>query len=309
MILLWGIPTESPLERVHAALTARGAPVFVFNQRHLLASTCDWRIENGAVTGWLEVMGTRVALQDVDGIYVRAMTPELIPEMQGATADERARSRAAHEAMSTWCDVAPVRVVNRLAAMGSNSSKPYQAQLLARHGFLIPETLVTNDVALVRAFVAQHGTIVYKSLSGTRSIVRWFGPGDEARLNRLAVCPVQFQRYVSGLNVRVHVIGDRVFATAVESDAVDYRYAHRDGKEMLLRAAGLEDAVAERCVKAVAELGLAFAGLDLCVTDDGEWYCFEANPSPAFTFFEAATGQPIADTVATHLMGIDVPRA
>lgn len=301
MILLWGIPSESPIERVHAALAARRAPVFVFNQRRMLASSCDWRIDRGASTGLLVVGGERIALEDVDGIYIRATDPESVPEMRAASPKDRMAARAAHEALCAWCDVAPARVVNRLSAMGSNSSKPYQAQLLARFGFRVPETLVTNDPALVRAFAERHGKIVYKSLSGARSIVRRFGPEDEGRLNRLTACPVQFQRYVPGLNVRVHVVGERVFATAVEAEAVDYRYAHRDGSEAVLRAIDLDDAVAERCTRAAAELGLAFAGLDLCVTDEEEWYCFEANPSPGFSYFEAATGQRIADAVADYL--------
>lgn len=304
MILLWGIPSESPLERVHAALTARRAPVFTFNQRHLLEARCDWRLERGEPRGWLEVGGVSVALEDLDGIYVRAMDPEHLPEMRGASVGRQAEARSAHEALSTWCDIAPARVVNRLTAMGSNSSKPYQTRLLAQHGFRVPDTLVTNDTALVRDFAARYPKVVYKSLSGARSIVRQLGPDDEARFDRLSACPVQFQQYVDGLNVRVHVVGERVFATAVETDAVDYRYAHRDGKDAALRPVDLDDDIAERAVKAVAALGLAFAGLDLCLTDEDEWYCFEANPSPGFSYFEAATGQPIADAVAAFLMGV-----
>src|SRR5512136_1316496 len=99
MILLWGIPSESPLERVLVALKARRAPVFVFNQRQLLASVCDWRIDRGAATGWLEVGDARVPLEELDGIYVRAMDPEFVPEMRGATAAAQAAARAAHEAL------------------------------------------------------------------------------------------------------------------------------------------------------------------------------------------------------------------
>ena len=303
MILLWGIPSEGPLQRVQMALAARHARLFLFNQRHLTAAQCDWHVDDEVVTGSLEVGGSRVALAELDAIYLRPMDPEFVPEMRSTTPQGRATARAAHEALSAWCDVTSARVVNRLAAMGSNSSKPYQAQLLAPYGFRVPETLVTNDAALVREFAARHGAIVYKSLSGARSIVRRFGPEDEARLNRLPVCPVQFQQHVAGLNVRVHVVGQRVFATAIETDAVDYRYAHRDGMEATMRPVELEDEVAERCVRTVAGLGLVFAGLDLCVTPEDEWYCFEANPSPAFSFFEAATGQPIADAVALYLMG------
>jgi uncharacterized protein (DUF2126 family) len=39
-------------------------------------------------------------------------------------------------------------------------------------------------------------------------------------------------------------------------------------------------------------------GLDLRHGTDGKWYCLEANPSAAFTYYEQATGQPIAAAVA-----------
>lgn len=303
MILLWGIPSESPVERVAVALAARHARVFVLNQRHLPATACDWHVAGGAARGTLTVGGVSVALEDIRGVYVRSMDPQFVPEMTRATPDVRAAAQAAHEAFATWCDIAPARVVNRLSAMGSNSSKPYQARIIARHGFLVPETLVTNDPSLVRAFAERHGTIVYKSVSGVRSIVRRFGPEDASRLDRLRVCPVQFQQCVAGAHVRVHVVGDRVFATAIDSPAVDYRYAHRDGLDADLQVCDLDDDVAERCVRLADGLDLAFAGIDLCRTADGDWYCFEANPSPGFSYFESATGQPIADAVAAYLVG------
>lgn len=59
----------------------------------------------------------------------------------------------------------------------------------------------------------------------------------------------------------------------------------------------------EKCVALTRGLGLAFAGIDLKVTPAGEIFCFEVNPSPAFSFFEANTGQPIADSLARHLAG------
>lgn len=303
MILLWGIPSESPLARVAGALAERNADVFVFNQRLLLSAACDWRVSDGRAAGSLVVCGVRVVLEQLDGIYVRAMDPQFLPEVREALPDERAAAQAAHDAFSTWCDISAARVVNRLLPMGSNASKPFQARIIARHGFRVPDTLVTNDAALVRDFAGRHRAVIFKSLSGARSIVREFGPDDETRLDRLRLCPVQFQERVAGANVRVHVIGDRVFATAIDTAAVDYRYAHRDGLEADLRPCDLEADVAERCVRLTAGLGLAFAGIDLCRTPDGEWYCFEVNPSPGFSYYEAATGQPIADAVAAYLLG------
>jgi hypothetical protein len=36
-------------------------------------------------------------------------------------------------------------------------------------------------------------------------------------------------------------------------------------------------------------------------TDDGDWYCFEINPSPGFTYYQQAKGAPIDAAIATLL--------
>jgi D-alanine-D-alanine ligase-like ATP-grasp enzyme len=36
-------------------------------------------------------------------------------------------------------------------------------------------------------------------------------------------------------------------------------------------------------------------------TDEGEWYCFEINPSPGFTYYQNATGAPIDAAIAKLL--------
>jgi glutathione synthase/RimK-type ligase-like ATP-grasp enzyme len=196
-------------------------------------------------------------------------------------------------------------VVNRNRAMASNASKPYQAQAIRAAGFHVPETLVTNEPELVRDFAARHGRVIYKSVSGVRSIVQELEASDFERLDDIRWCPVQFQAFVDGIDVRVHVIGAEVYATRVSSAATDYRYAMVDGgMPARLEAARLSDELEERCVTLTGTLGLHFSGIDLRIAADGAVFCFEVNPCPAFAYYEGYTGQPIADAVARHLAAI-----
>lgn len=55
------------------------------------------------------------------------------------------------------------------------------------------------------------------------------------------------------------------------------------------------------CRPIAADLGLSLAGIDLRRTPSGEWYCFEVDPSPAFTFYKDTTDQPIPEAVAALL--------
>jgi D-alanine-D-alanine ligase-like ATP-grasp enzyme len=61
-----------------------------------------------------------------------------------------------------------------------------------------------------------------------------------------------------------------------------------------MRPFALPDEIARRCVEVTARLGLVLSGVDLRLGADGAWTCFEVNPMPAYSYFEAHTGLPIA---------------
>jgi glutathione synthase/RimK-type ligase-like ATP-grasp enzyme len=303
MILLCGIPSESPLAMVREALDHLGAATIVFNQRHFARAHLAFAIAHGRVTGELVIEEQPYDLEEITGVYTRLIDEQALPELRGwpAQAPERQRCRNLHDALLHWLEITPARVVNRCKPMGSNSSKPYQAQLIAQHGFAIPETLITNDPALVGEFCARHQHVIYKSISGLRSIVQEVTPNDLERLDHIRWCPTQFQAFVAGTNVRVHVVGREVFATKIMTEVTDYRYATRQRGEAELSAVELDNDLADRCIRLAAALGLPFAGIDLKITPDDEVFCFEVNPSPGFSYFENNTGQPIALSVARYL--------
>ncbi len=306
MILICGIPSEPPLAMVAGQLRRLGVPYAEFNQRRFAQAGMSFGVEGGKLAGGITLDGRTYHLDEISGVYARIMENELLPELEHHPPDSPARAYADRllDTFLHWAEIAEGRIVNRLAPMGSNGSKPYQAQLISRHGFRTPETLITNEPDEVHGFREQHGRVVYKSISGARSIVQDLDETSLARLELIRACPVQFQAYVPGTNVRVHTIGGLVFATRIETAATDYRYAHRhDGAAPRLEATELPDEWAQRCLDLAAALGLEFAGVDLKVTGDGEVYCFEVNPSPAYSYYETNTGQPIAAAVAAHLAG------
>ncbi|WP_103351560.1 RimK family alpha-L-glutamate ligase [Amycolatopsis sp. CA-128772] len=305
-VLLWGLPDEPPVDLVATELRARDADVVLVDSRAAARDTIDLRLDTGAgVGGVLRTHDRTVELARVTGVYVRPVEPELFPGLEPA---DLARARRFCDALTSFTELTgssgQCRVANRLLAMGSNVSKPYQAQLITRHGFGTPSTLVSSDPAEVLAFAGRHGPLVYKSISGVRSIVTAFDPAaDAGRLARVRWCPVQFQEQLDGPDVRVHVVGDRVFATEITTTAVDYRYARQSGTTATLRVHDLDPDVAARCVALAAALRLPFAGIDLKLVPDGRVVCFEVNPSPGFTYFEHGTGQPIAAALAAWLTG------
>lgn len=303
MILLCGISSEPAIARVREQLSKLGVPYVMFNQRRFEDVELEFEIAGGRVTGLMQLEGSIFRLEHFRGVYTRLMDFRHLPELRDEPPNSQKRRycRALHDTLMHWFEITPARVVSRPALMGSNFSKPYQTQLIREHGFSVPETLVTNDPDLVHEFRKRHKRVIYKSISGVRSIVQTLEDSDIERLDHIRWCPTQFQGFVEGCNVRVHVVGTKVFATAVSTDATDYRY----GGQTELQEVELPDEIAERCVKLSQALGLAVSGIDLKITPDNRVFCFEVNPSPAFAYYEANTGQPIAQAIARYLAGFN----
>ena len=300
MIVLWGMTGDDPLGTVAAALERHGEPFAMIDQRDVLAMTVELAM-GPPIGGTVTVRGETIELEAVGAAYLRQYDVRRLDEVVDGGPEVAARVAAVEAALWTWTEHTPARVFNRPSAMATNGSKPYQAALIEAVGFATPPTLITTDADVVRELWARHGTLIYKSVSAVRSIVSRLAPGDEERLRDVVTCPTQFQKYISGNDVRVHVVGDTVFPCLVESGADDYRYAARQGSSAELTACTLPPAIADRCRALSKRLGLPLAGIDLRLTPEGEWYCFEVNPSPGFTFYDSDEDQPIAGAIARLL--------
>lgn len=284
---MWGSAADEPVARVLEALADRSVPAEHLDDRTIPTLRYDLLIAPRP-SGWFEIDGRRIDLAEVDGVYLRP-------------GEQSGRASAVSAALLAVMGGLPAVVVNRPVASRSNLSKPFQLGLLAAAGLATPDTLVTTDMEAARTFLDRHGRIVYKSISGIRSVVSAIDRRDADRLDRIGHGPVQLQQWIDGVDVRVHVVGDRWFATSVTSDATDYRYATHDGDSVVMASFTLPEGLGPKLVTVTRDLGLVVSGVDLRRTPSGDWYCFEVNPSPGFTYYEAHTGQPIAGAIADLL--------
>ncbi len=294
LVLLWGVGTERPLAAVRGELKALGVPTFEVDQRDAPETGIELDVGRH-LEGEIRVRNRRIDLAEITAAYLRPYDLAPAPESSGA------HTLIVEHTLAIWSRITPALVVNRPQAMAANDSKPCQMERIRELGFRVPETLLTTDPDAVRDFWERHGAVVYKSVSGTRSIVSRLKPAHAERLANVSHCPTQFQEYVPGRDHRVHVAGDVLFASEIVSEADDYRYPARHPVE--IRACRLPEDVADRCRRLAAATRLPVAGIDLRRTPDGDWYCFEVNPSPAFTYYESRTGQPIGRAIARFLAG------
>lgn len=304
MILVYGGLADRVTELVCARLLACGYEFHLVDTAvYPTGYDLAWRWRGSIPEGYIAGDGWRVELDELTGVYARYAGPEariqpedIAPDLTPSLYAERDTGLAA------LFEDLPCTVVNRMAGGVSNHSKPLQGLHVRACGLLTPPTLVTSDPDAAREFYDRHGQeVIYKSLSGIRSIVRRLSDEQLARLPLLRHGPSQFQAFIPGDDVRVHTVGDQLFATRVVSEAVDYRYARREGKQVAMEPANLPPHVVRGCLELARRMDLLLAGIDLRETPDGEYYCFEVNPSPGFLYYEQATGQPISAALADLL--------
>ena len=289
-ILFFGAGDDSCIELAVEAAVDLGVEFRLVDQRVLNDDEILLEVGTTETTCRARVAGEVFDVAGIGAIYARPLG-----------IGESTQALAFSAAMAEWLDLSPGLVVNRPLSMRSNSSKPYQAQLIAHSGFSVPDTLVTNDPDAVLAFRARHRRVIFKSTSGIRSIVHELDASRLTSLQRIRGLPTQFQEHIDGVDIRVHVVGDSVFPTRVVSDAMDYRYARQEGADVELETMELDEDTSRRCVELAARLDLPLCGIDLRQTPDGRLVCFEVNPMPAFSYYETNTGQPIARTLVEFL--------
>jgi hypothetical protein len=190
--------------------------------------------------------------------------------------------------------------------------KLLQLKIATELGISIPRTLVTSDPARAKAFLAE-GTNIYKPFSGLEEAwreTRLVGSEERSSLDLVRHAPVIFQRYVEGVDVRVTVVGDAVFAAEIDVRAADYPVDFRMSMAgARIDRCTLPEAVTRSIHALMRKLGLVYGALDFRRRPDGTYVFLEINPAGQWLFVEDATGLPIARRLAAHLVAADRPAA
>jgi hypothetical protein len=186
----------------------------------------------------------------------------------------------------------PARWVNGWQGYRLHQTKPAQLARVAQLGIPVPATLCANDADAVLDFARRHPRCIFKPVQGgahARPLTA--AHLTTANLQSLTLAPVTLQEEIPGTSVRVFVAGDRVAACEIRTASLDYR----DDASAQLVACEVPDDVAAWCRAAARALDLVWTGIDVRRTPDGRHVFLEANPSPMFLGFQAATGLPLTE--------------
>lgn len=296
-ILLWGLPEDQPIKMVLEYLRCKNYPVIFLNHADIDETIIE--IDFNSMKGVLKAPGIMLKLEEIKSFYFRPYDFRYYPNFQNIKQDvlSLAPFWEIENLLWKYAELSDQLLINPPVNSATNQSKPFQLQLIRKAGFVTPQTLITSNPDEVLNFLGKHKKIVYKSISAARSIVKIFDKDDLQRLQEIKNLPVQFQQYIPGNDYRVHIVGDDFFVAKITCSDDDYRYG-----KAVVEDSNLPTDIIERCFTLGFNLGLPVCGIDLRVTPDGECFCFEVNPSPGYSYYEAMTGQPISNAIGELLV-------
>lgn len=190
--------------------------------------------------------------------------------------------------------------------------KPAQLALAQQLGLAVPPTLVTNDPDDAREFISAYGDVIYKTLRWTpyvRSgvpVTGWAEPVTAAEIDAsVRVAPHLFQARIDKVaDLRVLVVGRRVFAVRITSGLLDWR---RDYDALVYDVAHLPDRVNTALLTYLDRLGLVSGSFDLALDRAGDYWWLELNPNGQWGWLETKTGLPMSAAFADLLVQGECP--
>lgn len=251
--------------------------------------------------------GTRLDLAEVGAVWHRRISPLTVDaDVTDPTGKLFAWSESNEALLGTWYSLG-CYWMNPPWSDEVAQRKVRQLQLARTIGLPIPETLITNDPATARDFVASKrpGEVVRKAFRNIAEAPRETSivtEADLALIETVRFAPVIFQRFVpADLDLRVTFVEDEFFAAAIRSGPehqADYRLGVGQAEVFPYQ---LPDEVAGKLRQLMDELDLRFGGIDLRVTPEGEHVFLEVNPAGEYLFVTERTGQPVPQAIAATL--------
>lgn len=228
----------------------------------------------------------RVLLAEFQSIWWRRPAPARIPDEAGPEFFRRYCRRESANLLRGAFSTTTARIYNDPIHEQRAERKAYQIERAQILGMRVPKTLMTNSEEDVRRFYrALNGRIVFKPFNAPPATFYGTQRMTAAMLKGLSLLdrsPMIFQEEIPPeKDIRVVVVGDRVFAAESSSRQLDWRL----DSEVRWTRHYLPRDLERMAIEFVRSMGLDLGSLDFR-TRGTEYYFLEINPNGQFLFLE-----------------------
>jgi hypothetical protein len=189
-----------------------------------------------------------------------------------------------------------------------------QSALARKIGFVVPDTIVTQDAEQASAFIGRFSTTITKAISfgiitsDHDEVAHTSRINGTSNLAGLAGCPVLIQPEIKKKHEwRVTTVGQKVFAARTKRgaavDQLDWRRSEDVGN--IFEKADLPRDVYDRLLLLCERSGIQFGAHDLIEAPNGDFYFLETNPAGQWGWLEIHLGLPIGEAIASWLISAD----
>ncbi|QIJ62940.1 ATP-grasp ribosomal peptide maturase [Streptomyces sp. JB150] len=302
-------PHDVTADLVISHLNQRAVPVARFNPADIgagLSIAARFDTYPARITGQLRTLSRSVALDEVRAIYWRRPVWPVFDRLPDADA-RFAQAQVRYGLGGFLYALRGCWWVNHPLRNAAADYKPAQLALAHSFGLRVPPTLVTNDPDEARRFIREHGRVIYKALRWTSyardgvSLTTWTEPVSAEELDdTVRVAPHLFQARVDKIaDLRVLIVGRRVFAVRITSGLLDWR---TDYAGLRYDVVDLPDRLSRTLRAYLDHYGLASGSFDLAVDREGEYHWLELNPNGQWAWLEEETGLEMAAAFADLLI-------
>lgn len=312
MILVVSYPDDEHTQDVIERLERQGREVVLIDLADYPGkSTMDFRWTNGKAGYRLGTAKGSIDLSTARVGWWRRVCPFGVDSAVGVGSERAFAESETSQAINGVLDALPCVWVNPREADAAAHHKPLQWAVAQQVGLRLPRTLVTTDPVSAREFIETQlpGKTVFKAFLASAEAWRETRVVEQEDLDRIDLvryAPVIFQEYIAGVDLRVTVIGESIFAVEIDATETSYPFDMRMVVgEAEIQAVELPAKVSKALLALQRRLKLSYGAIDLRRTPAGEYYFLEVNPAGQWHFAQTRSGLPISQAMADYLAALD----
>lgn len=264
--------------------------------------------------GWIIEIDDRVInFTEVTAAYFRRPGTPSIPDTLSDSAVRRYCEVEWGAVLTSALNSLGDRWLNSPLAILAAENKPRQLSIAYKLGFVVPDTIITNDINYAQSFMSS-GTSVGKPLreallTGDDEERVIFTSRlealDESDEKRVSAAPIIFQReIVKAADIRVTVVENQVYAVEIlsqEHDETEVDWRRGSRPDLIHRCLKLPETISQKCVDLLRLMGLRFGAIDLALDTVGNYWFLEINPNGQWAWIETRTGLPLTQSIVDAL--------